>query len=162
MSTDTLHRTSITTPSDTEIRIERTFDAPRELVWEAYTDPETLGAWLGPHGHTFKIESDLRPGGTYRWEDSFDDQEIVFFGEFLEVREPELLSATFAWEDSGYPPSIDTTEFIEVEGGRTTLVTISKFESKELRDGMLQSGMEKGVNDGYDKLDEILARGDRS
>ena len=158
MSTDTLHRTSITTPSDTEIRIERTFDAPRELVWEAYTDPESMGEWLGPHGHAIAVEHDLRTGGTYRWVDRFDDQEMVFFGEFLEVREPELLAATFSWEDSGVPPSIDRTEFIEVEGGRTKLVTISTFERKEYRDGMLQSGMERGVNDGYDKLDEILAR----
>jgi uncharacterized protein YndB with AHSA1/START domain len=162
MSTDTLHKTSVTTPSATEIRIERTFDAPRELVWEAYTDPETLGQWLGPHGHSMTIESDLREGGSYRWLDHFDDQEMVFFGEFLEVREPEVIAATFAWEGSGYPPSIDRTEFIEVDGGRTKLVTLSKFESQELRDGMLQSGMERGVNDGYDKLDAILARMDAS
>ena len=158
MSTDTLHKTSITTPSDTEIRIERTFDAPRQMVWDAYTDPETLGQWLGPHGHSMTCESDLRPGGAYRWLDRSDHGEYVFFGEFLEVREPELLSATFSWEDSGIPPSIDRMEFIEVGDGRTKLVSISTFESKEYRDGMLQSGMERGVNDGYDKLDAILAR----
>lgn len=158
MSTDTLHKTSITTPSDTEIRIERTFDAPRELLWEAFTDAETLGEWLGPHGHRLEVEMDPRPGGTYRWLDRSDSGEWVFFGEYLEVREPEVLVTTFAWEDSGFPPSTDRTEFHEIDGGRTKLVTISTFETKELRDGMLESGMEIGVNDGYDKLDAIVAR----
>jgi uncharacterized protein YndB with AHSA1/START domain len=158
MSTDTSHKTSITTPSDTEIRIERTFDAPRELLWEVYTDPECMSEWLGPHGHSITVEHDLRPGGSYRWIDRFEDQEYVFFGEFLEVREPELLSATFSWEDSGVPPSIDRMELIELGDGRTKLVTISTFERKEYRDGMLESGMERGVNDGFDKLDAILAR----
>lgn len=155
--TDTLHKTSITTPSDTEIRIERTFDAPRELLWEAHTDAETLGAWLGPHGSDMKVEMDPRPGGTYRWTGSAGDGEYVFFGEYREVREPDVLEMTFAWENSGYPPSIERTEFHELGGGRTKLVTISTFETKELRDGMLESGMEKGVNDGYNKLDAILA-----
>ncbi len=152
------NETSITTPSDTEIRIEREFDAPRELLWEAFTDAETLGAWLGPHGSEMKVEMDPRPGGNYRWIDSSGDGEYVFFGEYREVREPDVLETTFAWENSGYPPSIDRTEFHDLGDGRTKLVTLSTFESKELRDGMLESGMEKGVNDGYDKLDAILAR----
>ena len=156
--TDTLHKTSITTPSDTEIRIERTFEAPRELLWEAFTDAETMGEWLGPHGHAMRVEMDPRPGGTYRWFDHSEHGGYVFFGEYLEVREPELLVTTFNWEDSGHPASIDRWELHEAEGGRTKLVTLSTFETKELRDGMLESGMEKGVNDGYDKLDAILAR----
>ena len=156
--TDTLHKTSVTTPSDTEIRIERTFDAPRELLWEAFTDAETMGDWLGPHGHELEVEMDPRPGGTYRWFDRSDHGEWVFYGEYLEVREPDLLVTTFNWEDSGHPASIDRWELHEVEGGMTKLVTISTFETKEQRDGMIESGMEKGVNDGYDKLDAILAR----
>ncbi len=153
------HETSITTSGDTEIRIERTFDAPRELLWEAFTDPELLGEWLGPHGHTITVEMDLRPGGTYRWLDRFGQgEELVFFGEYLEIREPELMVTTFAWEDSGVPPSTDRWELHELAGGRSKLVTTSTFESKEFRDGMLQSGMEKGVNDGHDKLDALLAR----
>jgi len=154
------HETSITTPSDTEIRIERTFDAPRELLWEAFTDPELLAEWLGPHSQRMTVEElDVRVGGSYQYTShAADGGEYVFFGEFREVNEPELLEATFAWKDSGYPPSIDHSEFQDLGDGRTKLVTTSKFESQELRDGMLQSGMEGGVKDGYEKLDAILAR----
>ena len=156
--TDASQKTSITTPSDTQIRIERTFDAPPELLWEAHTDAELLAEWLGPHGTEMKVEMDPRPGGTYRWSGSAGDGEYVFFGEYREVREPEVLEMTFAWEGSGFPPSIERTEFIAIEGGRTKLVTLSTLETKELRDGMLESGMEVGVNDGYEKLDAILTR----
>lgn len=159
MNADTLHRTQITTPSDTEIRIERTFDAPRELLWEAFTDAELMAEWLGPHSQQMTVDKlDVRPGGSYQYTSHSDHGEFVFFGEFREVEKPRLLVATFEWKGSGYPPSVDSSELQEVEGGRTRLVTISTFESKELRDGMLQSGMEGGVNDGYDKLDGILAR----
>ena len=81
------NKTSITTPSDTEIRIERTFDAPRGVVWEAYSDPELLPEWLGPRELTMTVdELDVRPGGSYRFthRDS-EGNEFVFFGEFREV-----------------------------------------------------------------------------
>lgn len=158
-ATDRLHKTSITTPSDTEIRIERTFAASRELLWEAFTDPVLMAEWLGPHKQTMTVEElDVRPGGSYQYTSHSDFGEFVFFGEFREVEEPELLVATFEWKGSGYPASIDHSEFQELDGGHTKLVTTSTFESRELRDGMLQSGMERGVNDGYDKLDRIVAR----
>jgi len=153
------HKTSITTPSDTEIRMERTFDAPPEVLWEMHTDPELLAQWLGPHDNPVTVESiDLRVGGSYRWTASDrEGGEIAFFGEYRVIEPPRVLETTFQF--SGVPGfvSVDRLELEELDDGRTRLVSISTHESKESRDGMLQSGMEKGVNDGYEKLDELLA-----
>jgi uncharacterized protein YndB with AHSA1/START domain len=154
------HKTSITTPSDTEIRIERTFDAPRQLVWEAYTDPELLPEWLGPRELTMAVEEfDLRPGGSYRFthRDS-EGNEFVFFGELREVEEPNLIVRTFAWEGMPGKFSVERAEFEELDGDRTRIVVTSSFDSKEDRDGMLQSGMERGVVDSYSRLDELFER----
>lgn len=154
------HKTSITTPSDTEIRIERTFDAPRQLVWEAYTDPELLPEWLGPRELTMTVdEFDLRPGGSYRFthRDS-EGNEFVFFGELREVEEPNLIVRTFAWEGMPGKFSVERAEFEELDGDRTRIVVTSSFDSKEDRDGMLQSGMERGVVDSYSRLDELFER----
>jgi uncharacterized protein YndB with AHSA1/START domain len=155
-----LHTTSITTPSDTEIRIERTFDAPRELLWKAYTDPELLPEWLGPRDLTMSVDAmDLRPGGSYRYthRDSAGN-EYVFFGEYREVEPPKLLGRTFEFEGMPGVTSIERAEFEELDGERTKIVVTSAFPSKEDRDNMLQSGMERGVNEGYERLDELLAR----
>jgi uncharacterized protein YndB with AHSA1/START domain len=154
------HKTSITTPSDTEIRIERIFDAPRALVWEAYTDPELLPEWLGPRELAMTVdEFDLRSGGSYRF--THTDSEgntFVFFGELREVEEPELLVRTFEWEGMPGKLSVERAEFEELDDGRTRIVVTSSFDSKEDRDGMLQSGMDRGVTDSYARLDELFAR----
>jgi uncharacterized protein YndB with AHSA1/START domain len=154
------NKTSITTPSDAEIRIERTFDAPRELVWEAYTDAELLPQWLGPRELTMTVdEFDCRSGGSYRFthRDS-DGNEFVFFGEIRTVEEPELIVRTFAWEGMPGKQSVERAAFEELDGDRTRIIVTSTFDSKEDRDGMLRSGMERGVNDSYERLDELLAR----
>jgi len=154
------HKTSITTPSDTEIRIERTFDAPRQLVWEAYTDPELLPEWLGPRELTMTVdEFDLRPGGSYRFthRDS-EGNEFVFFGELREVEEPNLIVRTFAWEGMPGKFSVERAEFEELDGDRTRIVVTSSFDLKEDRDGMLESGMEHGVVESYTRLDELFER----
>jgi uncharacterized protein YndB with AHSA1/START domain len=154
-----LHTTSITTPSDTEIRIERSFDAPREVLWEMYTDPELLKEWLGPRDLTMTVgEMDVRPGGSYRFTHRDPaGNEYVFFGEFREVVAPELLVRTFQFE--GMPgSSLERAEFEELEGGRTRVVATATYSSKEARDGMLQSGMDRGVLEGHARLDELLAR----
>ena len=154
------HKTSITTPSDTEICIERTFAAPRQLVWEAYTDPELFPEWLGPRELTMTVEEfDLRPGGSYRFthRDS-EGNEFVFFGELREVEEPNLIVRTFAWEGMPGKFSVERAEFEELDGDRTRIVVTSSFDSKEDRDGMLQSGMERGVVDSYSRLDELFER----
>lgn len=152
--------TTITTLSDTEVRIEREFDAQRALVWEAYTDPELMAQWLGPRRLTMTVqEMDVRPGGVYRYTHrSSDSGPFVFFGEFLEVEPPRLLVQTFQFETNEHPESIDRVEFQELDGDRTRIVVTASFDSIEARDAMLDSGMEKGVNEGYEKLDELLAR----
>jgi uncharacterized protein YndB with AHSA1/START domain len=160
MTNDVQNETSITTPSDTEIRIEREFDAPRSLVWEAYTDPQLLPEWLGPRELSMTIdEFDCRSGGSYRFIHSdAEGNTFVFFGQLREVREPELIERTFAWEGMPGKQSVERAEFEELDGGRTRLVVTSTFDSKEDRDGMLQSGMDRGVNDSYERLDELFAR----
>jgi len=156
-----LHKTVVTTPSDTEIRTERIFDAPPEVIFEFWTDPELLAQWVGPDRLEMTVEEyDVRPGGKYRYihKDPEAGMEFVFFGEFLEIEEPTKLVQTFNFVmDPQPPPSIDSLELIPLEGGRTRLVTSTKFEAKEYRDGMIQSGMEKGMNEGYAKLDNLLA-----
>ena len=157
MSTDAQQHNPLTvsTPSDTEIRIERTFDAPRELVWEAYTEPEMVAEWLGPRSHeTPAVTMDVRPGGKYQW----DFGEYVFFGEFREVVPQERLVTTFDWETNERGPSVDHAEFEALDDGRTRIVIMSTFASKEDRDAMITDGMERGVRDGYEKLDGLLAR----
>jgi uncharacterized protein YndB with AHSA1/START domain len=155
------HETMISTPSDTEIRIERTFEAPRELVWDCFTDPELVTEWLGPRRLTMRVEHyDIREGGSYRYIHS-DDQgnEYVFFGEVLEIERPVYIVQTFNFVMEPQPPAaIDRAEFEAVGPDRSRVVTTSTFESRELRDGMLQSGMETGVREGYEQLDELLVR----
>ena len=151
--------TSITTLSDTQVGIERVFDAPRELVWELYTDPEAMAYWLGPRGTEMRVEEmDVREGGSYRYVAHSEGQDWVFFGEHRVVDPPKVLEATFAFEGMEGEPSVDRVEFQELDDGRTKIVVTSTLASKEQRDGMLQSGMEKGVVEGYEKLDELLAR----
>ncbi len=157
MSTDAQQQNPLTvsTPSDTEIRIERTFDAPRELVWEAYTEPEMVAEWLGPRSHeTPAVTMDVRPGGKYKW----DFGEYVFFGEFREVVPQERLVTTFDWETNEREPSVDHAEFEALDDGHTRIVIMSTFASKEDRDAMISDGMERGVREGYEKLDALLAR----
>lgn len=157
--TNAHHPTIITTPSDTVVRIERVFDAPRELVWEAYTDPELLCEWLGPHRLTMTVqEMDVRSGGSYRYTHSDGDGSYVFFGEFREVDPPRLLIQTFNFEGNADDESVDRVEFEEISPNSTRLVVTGSFKSVEARDGMLRSGMEKGVNEGYEALDGLLVQ----
>jgi uncharacterized protein YndB with AHSA1/START domain len=160
---NTRHPTTVTTPSDTEVRIEREFDAPRQLVWDAYTDAEMLTQWLGPRRLRMTVqEMDVRSGGSYRYTHESDEGDsFVFFGDFHEVDPPRLLVQTFQWEGNDAPPSLDRVEFEELEGDRTRIVVTGSFDSKEDRDAMLEAGMEGGVREGYEKLDALLARQSR-
>mgnify|MGYP001386906705 CR=1 FL=1 len=154
-----LHKTLVTLPSDTEIRTERIFDAPPEIVYECWTDPEVLAEWMGPDRLAMTVEEfDVRPGGKYRYvHRDPDGGEFIFFGEFLEIEPPTRLVQTFNFiMEPQPPPSIDRLELIPIEDGRTRMVTLTTFEAKEYRDGMIQSGMEKGMNEGFARLDKIL------
>jgi uncharacterized protein YndB with AHSA1/START domain len=150
----------VTTPSDREIRIEREFDAPRDRVFALMTDPELIPEWYGPRSMTTVVDHmDVRPGGSWRFvAKSPDGSEMAFQGEYREVTPPERLVQTFGWEGMPGHASVETAVFEELEGGRTKITVTSVFETNEDRDGMLASGMEGGMNETYDRFDELLAR----
>jgi len=152
----TAKRAVITTPNDTEIRVERSFDAPREAVFRAYTDPKLLTQWLGPRKYKMTIEQmDVRPGGPWHFTHiDTDGTKYGFHGEFREIVRPERILQT--WNFEGMPGESLQTALFHEHNGRTTVTSIVKFERKEHRDGMLASGMEGGMNEGYDRLDELL------
>ena len=150
----------ITTPSDRELAMIRSFDAPRGLVWDAWTKPELLKQWLGVRGGwTFAVcEVDLKVGGKYRyvWRGP-SGAEMRMGGVFRDVAKPERLVATEKFDESWYEgDAMDTTTFVE-RGGKTTVTTTVKYASKAVRDAVLKSPMESGVAESYNKLDEVLA-----
>lgn len=150
----------VSTPSDREIAMTRVFDAPRNLVFDAWTKPELLKRWLGVRGGwTFAVcEVDLRVGGAYRfvWRGP-TGTEMGMGGIYREVVRPERLAATEQFDDPWYEgEALDTTTFVE-RAGKTTATTTVLYASREVRDAVLQSPMERGVAESYDKLAELLA-----
>lgn len=141
------------------IDITREFDAPRELVFRAYTDPELLVQWLGPRKYKMTLESwDVRDGGKWRYTHSDDaGNEFGFHGVFHGEQSPDSMVQTFEFE--GWPGhvSLESLTF-EEKGGKTILHNHSVYQTVEARDGMVESGMESGVNEGYERLDEVLAK----
>ena len=152
-------RTLITTPHDTELRMERTFDAPRTLVWRAYTDPALIARWMGPRRLKIRIEQmDVRPGGRWRFVHTDEDgTEYGFHGEFLEVVPPERIVQTWVFEGMPDASSVETMQLLEKDG-RTTVVSTAKYKTRAHRDAHVESGMEAGVNEGFDRLEELLER----
>lgn len=150
----------VTTPTDREIAMTRVFDAPRRLVFDAYTKPELLQRWLGvQNGWSLAVcEIDLRVGGTYRyvWRRP-DGREMGMRGVYREIVAPERVVATESFDDPWYEgEAVGTTEFVE-QGGMTTLTITVLYASKEVRDAVLRSPMEEGVARSFDKLAELLA-----
>jgi uncharacterized protein YndB with AHSA1/START domain len=150
----------ITTPSDREVAMTRTFDAPRRLVFDAFTKPELIKRWLGVRaGWTMPVcEVDLRVGGTYRyvWRGP-KGNDMGMGGVFREIVAPERIVATEKFDDSWYAgEAVDTTVFVE-QGGQTTVTTTVRYESKEARDGVLATPMATGVAESYDTLAAYLA-----
>jgi uncharacterized protein YndB with AHSA1/START domain len=138
------------------IDIVREFDAPVAAVYNAHRDPDLVKRWLGPHGYEMEIESwDLKNHGGYRYIHRVGGESFAFNGTFHVARENEFVVQTFEFE--GYPDlvAVETLTFEDL-GGRTRLVTHSTYPSVEARDGMVQSGMETGVTQGYEQLDELL------
>ncbi len=149
----------VTTPSDIEIVMTREFDAPRELVFEAHSKCEHLEKWWGPRKYTLAVcELDFRPGGKYRFLHRGPDglEEHGFRGEYREIVPPERIVWTFEWEGMPGHISVDTLTLEDIGGGRTKLTAHSLFDSVEDRDGMLQSGMEEGASETYDRLAEFV------
>ncbi len=157
-STRQVGKMTLSLPSDREIVLTRTFDAPRRLVWEAYTRPEHLARWLGPRRYEIDaLDMDLRPGGRWRFVHRTPDGGAhAFRGQFLEVEPPTRLVRTFEYEAFPGHVSVETAVF-EEHDGKTTITVTSRFDSVEDRDGMLQSGMENGAAESWDRLAELLA-----
>jgi uncharacterized protein YndB with AHSA1/START domain len=149
----------ITTPSEREIHVERVFDAPRDRVFAAYTDPELISQWWGPRGTTTIVDQmEVKNGGRWRFVvRNSDGSETGFRGTIREVSPPERVVQTFEWEGMPGHVSVDTAEFEDLGDGRTKVVSTSLFHTTEERDGMLGSGMEGGLNESYARLDELLA-----
>jgi len=147
-------------PGKQELFITREFDAPRELVFRAHTDPKLYEQWVGPNDLSMTVEKmDAFDGGSYRFLHERNGHVYAFHGVYHEVLEPERIIGTFEFD--GLPETghviMGTTKFEDLGNGRSRLVHQSVFQSVQDRDGMVASGMERGVRDGYEKLDVILA-----
>jgi uncharacterized protein YndB with AHSA1/START domain len=140
------------------VRITREFDAPPDKVFRAHTDPELVVQWLGPRELEMRVDQwDCRTGGSYRYLHSRDGEEYGFHGCFHEVRPNELIVQTFTFE--GVPDGVALEKLVleDLGDGRTRLVGTSLCDSFADRDAMLSSGMDVGVREGYERLDELLA-----
>jgi len=148
----------VTTPTDREIRIERIFNAPRARVWQAFTDPKMVAQWWG-RGHKLVIERmEVERGGHWRYVEHTPDRPQGFEGRYREVTPPQRLVQTFEWDGMPGYVMIETTNFEDLGDGRTRVVTMLLAHTTEERDGMLNSGMEEGMNQSYAELDKLLAK----
>jgi len=156
-TTNKARETTYTAPSDLELLGTRVVDAPRELVWEAWTNPEHVPHWLlGPEGWTMPVcEIDLRPGGAWHfvWRRS-DGTEMEMRGEYREVEPPERLVHTESW-GGDWPETLNTLILSE-EDGMTTMAQTVLYPSKEARDAALATGMKDGASVSFERLDEYL------
>ena len=152
------NRAKVTTPSDTEILIERDFDAPKHLVYRAYTEPDLVRRWWpGQRGEMRSCEIDLRVGGQWRYVMlARGEHEVAFHGEYSEVVENERLVTTEVYEGApeGTAPALNIVTFEESDG-RTTLTILMRVESREVRDMIIGTGMEGGMQEGMDLLEQI-------
>ncbi|MGW5320037.1 SRPBCC family protein [Nocardia thailandica] len=157
MSATTTKDATITTVGDREVHIERIFAASPERVWAAYSRIEQLSQWWG-RGHVLDVERwEFRKGGHWRFVEHDGDESYGFEGRFREIVPGEKIVQSFEWDGMPAHISIDTTTLVDLGDGRTKVVTDSIFHTAEERDGMLQSGMEGGLNDSYRALDALLA-----
>jgi uncharacterized protein YndB with AHSA1/START domain len=141
------------------IDMERELDAPRELVFRAYAEPELLAQWLGPRKYGMRVDRwEFRDGGGWRYVNTDDDgHEFGFRGVFHGTPTPDSMVQTFEFEGAPGHVSLDA-QVLEDLGGRTRIRAHSVFQSVEARDAMIEAGMEGGVQEGYERLDELLAR----
>jgi len=150
---------TVTTPTDREIRAERVFDATRDRVWKAFTDPERFAQWWGRGNRVVVERFELERGGHWRYVEHTPDGEVHGFeGRFREVTPPTRMVQTFEWDGMPGYVSVTATELVDLGDGRTKVVTTALFHTPEERDGMLTSGMEQGMNESYAALDRLLAR----
>jgi uncharacterized protein YndB with AHSA1/START domain len=159
MTTTTKHETEITLDPDVPlVRIVREFDAPPDKVFRAHADPELFARWNGPRGMETRIDHhDCRTGGSWRYVMSQDGEDYAFRGCFHDVRPNELIVQTFTWEGMPDGVALEKLVFEDLGDGRTRLSCTSLVDSFEDRDAFVASGMEVGVVEGYQRLDEVLA-----
>lgn len=148
-------------PNIPVVTITREFDAPPERVYRAWAEPELVKRWMGPRSIDMDIKTwDVRTGGSYQYTALRDGEEVAhFFGCFHDAIPGEKLVQTFGFEEMRDAVALEIMTFEALEGGRTRIVSKSIVESMEAQQGMLASGMEVGINEGYEKLDELLAEG---
>lgn len=148
---------TLTLPSDREIVITRIFDAPRELVFKVWTNPQLIPQWWGPKSSTTTVDKmDVRPGGVWRFvEHEPDGSEYAFNGVYHEIVPPERIVSTFEYEGMPGHVSVETVTFEEHEG-KTKMTSHALFQSIEDRDGILKSGMEEGAAETWSRFEELL------
>lgn len=158
--TTTTHETQITVdPKVPAIHITREFDAAPDRVFRAHADPELVVQWLGPRDLEMTVHHyDCQTGGSYRYTHARDGEEYHFFGSFHEVRPGERIVQTFTFEGMPDGVALEQMVFEDLGDGRTRVVATSLCDSFEDRDAMIASGMETGIVEGYERLDELLAR----
>ena len=140
------------------VRITREFDAPKAKVFRAHTDPELFVRWIGPRGLDSRVDGwDCKTGGSYRYVSTQGGESYAFRGCFHEVRPDELIVQTFTFEGMPDGVSLERLVLEDLPGGRCRLIATSLVDSFEARDAFVASGMEHGVREGYEKLDELLA-----
>jgi len=164
MTTTTKNQTKVTAePGKQEVFITREFEAPRELVFKAFTDPKLIVQWLGPRELTMRVDQfDPRSGGSYRYIHSDKNgNEFGFHGVCHDVTAPERIIQTFEFEGLPEPGHVvlETTRLEALPGGRTKVTIQSVFQSVADRDGMLQADMERGVRESHERLDELFEAG---
>jgi uncharacterized protein YndB with AHSA1/START domain len=158
MTGTSTHETEISADKDVPlVRITREFDAAPDKVFRAHTDPDLVAQWLGPARHQMRIEHfDCRTGGAFRYVFSSDGNEFGFHGCFHEVRPSELIVQTFTYEGEPDGVALERLVLADLGDGRTRLTATSLVDSFEGRDAWISSGMESGVREGYERLDQLL------
>lgn len=148
----------IAEPTKPTIQTRRVVDAPRAVVWDAFTKPELIRRWMGPSALTLTVcEIDLRPGGKWHMvHRSPDGKTFGFHGEFREIEKPIRIVRTFVFEGWPDAEAVETLT-LEEHGGKTTVLSHGDYGTVAIRDGHLKNGMEKGMTEGYERLDTLVA-----
>ena len=159
MAVTSSRKAKVTLPSDSQISIVREFDAPKHLVYRAYTEPDLIKRWWsGDRGVVTSVQVDLRVGGNWRYVMKANEGfEVAFHGQYREIVPNERLVSTEVYEGIPDPESaaaLDTATFTEKDG-KTTLSILQQLPSKEVRDAIINSGMEGGMNEAFDHLEEV-------
>ncbi|MGW6378577.1 SRPBCC domain-containing protein [Rhodococcus sp. NPDC055112] len=158
MTTQHTPAATVSTPGDRDIHVERIFNATRDRVWAAYTEPELLAQWWG-RGNPLDVERwEFERGGHWRFVEHHEGGTDGFEGRFREITPKERIVYSFEWDGMPAHVCIDSVEFIDLGDGRTRVVIDSQYFTAAERDGMLQSGMEDGMNASYAALDALLAK----